>query len=87
MAIEKIMIHNPIGVVALSKREILRFFTVASQTIFPPLISSTLFISIFGLAIGQKINFMVYHPGPYDHASYYELLREHLLIAFYCAVA
>ena len=58
MAIEKIMVQNPIGVIALSKREILRFFTVASQTIFPPLISSTLFISVFGLAIGQKINFM-----------------------------
>ncbi len=58
MAIEKVMIQNPIGVIALSKREILRFFTVASQTIFPPLISSALFISIFGLAIGQRINFM-----------------------------
>lgn len=57
MAIEKVLVQNPIGVIALAKREILRFFSVATQTIFPPLISSTLFISIFGIAIGQKINF------------------------------
>ena len=56
MAIEKVMVQNPIGVVALSKREILRFFTVSTQTIFPPLISSTLFICIFGLALGKKID-------------------------------
>lgn len=50
------MIQNTIGVIALSKREILRFFSVASQTIFPPLISSTLFICIFGLALGNRID-------------------------------
>ncbi len=52
------MITNPLGVLALSKREILRFFSVSSQTIFPPLVSSILFICIFGLAIGERINFL-----------------------------
>ncbi len=54
------MIHlvtNPIGVLALSKREIYRFFSVAYQTIFPPLLSSALFMYIFGVAIGNRINF------------------------------
>ena len=54
------MIHlttNPIGVWALSKREIHRFFSVANQTIFPPIVSSALFMYIFGVAIGSKINF------------------------------
>ncbi len=51
------MMNNPIGVLALSKREILRFLSVSTQTIIPPLISSTLFISIFGLAIGRRIDF------------------------------
>src|SRR5471030_2433198 len=54
------MIHlvtNPIGVMALAKREIYRFFSVANQTIFPPLVSSVLFMYIFGVAIGGKINF------------------------------
>ena len=51
------LISNPIGVLALSKREIHRFFSVANQTIFPPLISSALFMYIFGIAIGSRIDF------------------------------
>ncbi len=51
------LITNPIGVWALSKREIHRFVSVANQTIFPPLVSSALFMYIFGVAIGSKINF------------------------------
>ena len=51
------MISNPIGVASLSKREILRFLSVASQTIFPPLISSALFMYIFGIALNNHINF------------------------------
>ena len=51
------MINNPIGVLALSKREIVRFLSVASQTIFPPLIASVLFMYIFGVAIGARIDF------------------------------
>ncbi len=51
------MITNPIGVLSLSKREILRFLSVSTQTIFPPLITSTLFMFIFGVAIGSRIDF------------------------------
>ncbi len=51
------MVVNPIGVLTLSKREIYRFVTVAAQTIFPPLISSALFMYIFGVAIGSRIDF------------------------------
>lgn len=51
------MINNPIGVMALSKREILRFLSVASQTIFPPLMASVLFMYVFGVAIGARIDF------------------------------
>lgn len=50
------MITNPIGVLALSKREILRFLSVASQTVFPPLMASVLFMYIFGVAIGNRID-------------------------------
>jgi len=50
------LISNPIGVMALSKREIHRFFSVANQTIFPPLVSSVLFMYIFGIAIGSRID-------------------------------
>ena len=51
------LISNPIGVLALSKREIHRFFSVTNQTIFPPLVSSALFMYIFGVAIGSRIDF------------------------------
>ena len=50
------MITNPIGTLSLSKREILRFLSVASQTIFPPLVSSTLSMYIFGVAIGTRVD-------------------------------
>ncbi|MCA9401211.1 MAG: ABC transporter permease [Candidatus Omnitrophica bacterium] len=51
------MITNPIGVLALSRREIHRFVSLAKQTIFPPIISSMLFMFIFGVAIGSRIDF------------------------------
>lgn len=51
------MITNPVGVLALSRREILRFIVVASQTIFPPLLTSCLFMYIFGVAIGGRLDF------------------------------
>ncbi len=50
------LISNPIGVLALSKREIHRFFSVSNQTIFPPLVSSALFMFIFGIAMGKQIS-------------------------------
>jgi len=51
------MINNPIGVISLSKREIIRFFSLAGQTVFPPVVSSILFMYIFGVAIGNRIDF------------------------------
>lgn len=44
------------GFKALTKREIYRFVSVFRQTIFPPLISSFLYISIFGYTIGKRID-------------------------------
>ncbi|MFP4473143.1 MAG: ABC transporter permease [Candidatus Omnitrophota bacterium] len=51
------MINNLTGLLSLMKREIVRFLTVATQTLFPPLISSALFMFIFGIAIGGRIDF------------------------------
>lgn len=51
------MINNPIGVLSLSKREISRFISVATQSLFPPIVTATLFLYIFGVAIGGRINF------------------------------
>ena len=53
------MIENTIGFRTLVKREILRFFVVFTQTIVPPLISSALFIFVFGFSIGRNLNLLV----------------------------
>ena len=46
---------NRVGFFTLVKREVLRFFVVWTQTVFPPLISSSLFIFVFGYTIGKNI--------------------------------
>jgi len=51
------MITNPIGTASLAKREIYRFLSVATQTVFPPILTSALFMFIFGVAIGHRIDF------------------------------
>jgi len=47
--------NNLIGFKSLVEREIVRFTSVFLQTIFPPLVSSLLYISIFGYTIGRRI--------------------------------
>ncbi len=76
------MITNPIGVLALSKREIVRVLSVASQTVFPPLVTSFLFMYIFGVAIGERMDFSA------TGLSYLEfivpgLMAMHLISASY----
>ena len=44
-----------VGFRTLVWREIYRFFSVFTQTIVPPVVSSFLYIFIFGLSLGQKI--------------------------------
>ena len=48
-------IDRSIGFRALLEREVFRFFTVFTQTIFPPIISSFLFIFVFGFFLGRDI--------------------------------
>lgn len=45
-----------VGFRSLVWREIVRFFSVFSQTIFPPIVSSFLFIFIFGFSLGARID-------------------------------
>ncbi len=44
-----------IGFKTLVWREIVRFFSVFTQTIFPPVVSSFLYIFIFGFSLGARI--------------------------------
>ena len=53
------LITNPIGVATLAKREIVRFLVVCVQTVFPPWISSLMFMYIFGIALGSRVTFPI----------------------------
>ncbi len=43
------------GFKTLVWREVVRFFTVAIQTLLPPLVSSFLYVFIFGLSLGKRL--------------------------------
>ncbi len=76
------MIINPIGTLSLSKREILRFLSVASQTVFPPIVTSTLFLYIFGVAMGSRMEFS--HLGlSYLHFIIPGIMTMHLVSSAY----
>jgi ABC-2 type transport system permease protein len=53
------MKHNFTGFKTLVRREIVRYCVVWSQTLVPPLISSALFIFVFGFSIGRNLNMLV----------------------------
>src|SRR3990167_7350349 len=44
-----------VGFKSLVEREVIRFTSVFFQTLFPPLVSSFLYIAIFGFTIGREI--------------------------------
>jgi ABC-2 type transport system permease protein len=48
-------IGNPVGLWTLVKREIRRTFVVINQVIWPPLITTVLYVFVFGLALGSRI--------------------------------
>lgn len=43
------------GLWALSRREILRYLVVAPQTLLPPIVTSFLFLFIFGMSVGRNV--------------------------------
>ena len=49
------LVIGSVGFLSLLNREILRFTSVFKQTLFPPLITSFLFLSIFGYFIGRNL--------------------------------
>jgi ABC-2 type transport system permease protein len=49
------MIANPVGFQSLVKREMVRTFSIINQVIWPPVIQTLLYVFIFGLALGSRI--------------------------------
>lgn len=60
---EKIKLHRWDSFVALYVREMKRFMKVIFQTVFTPLINSTLYLLIFGVSLGSSIT--LDHPMSY----------------------
>lgn len=61
------MTFNRVGLYTLCKREIVRFLVVGHQTIFPPWVSSALFLCIFGLSVGGNMRVA---DGALDYVDY-----------------
>src|SRR6202451_2170405 len=49
------MIANPNGLWTLIKREMVRSLKIINQVIWPPIITTLLYVFIFGLALGSRI--------------------------------
>jgi ABC-2 type transport system permease protein len=50
------IVVNGVGFRTLVRREIVRTFAIINQVIWPPIITTVLYVLIFGLALGSKIN-------------------------------
>jgi ABC-2 type transport system permease protein len=46
---------NPVGLATLTKRELVRTFKIINQVVWPPIITTVLYVFVFGLALGSRI--------------------------------
>ena len=74
-------IRSLIGFKSLVEREIVRFTSVFMQTLFPPLVSSFLYISIFGFTIGRHMKYV--HGMPYLNFLIPGLIMMYLIESSY----
>ncbi|HYL27622.1 MAG TPA: ABC transporter permease, partial [Candidatus Nitrosotalea sp.] len=49
------MLGNPYGLWTLVKREMIRSLKIINQVIWPPIITTLLYVFVFGLALGSRI--------------------------------
>ncbi len=49
------MLGNPFGLWTLVKREMIRSLKIINQVIWPPIITTLLYVFVFGLALGSRI--------------------------------
>ncbi len=54
IGIRRFGIINWVGTYSLFKKEVLRFLTVSGQTLFGPILTSILFLTVISLAIGEN---------------------------------
>ena len=46
---------NPIGFGTLVKRELVRTYKVINQVVWPPIITTILYVLVFGLGLGSRV--------------------------------
>lgn len=49
------MIQNPIGFQTLIKRELKRTFSIINQVVWPPIVSTLLYVLVIGMSLGGRI--------------------------------
>ena len=54
IGVRRFGIINWVGTYSLFKKEVLRFLTVSGQTLFGPILTSILFLTVISLAIGDQ---------------------------------
>ena len=54
IGVRRFGIVNWVGIYSLYKKEVLRFLTVAGQTLFGPILTSILFLTVISLALGDQ---------------------------------
>ncbi len=47
--------RNPVGLATLIKRELVRTYKVINQVIWPPIITTILYVLVFGLGLGSRV--------------------------------
>jgi ABC-2 type transport system permease protein len=47
--------HNPVGLATLIKRELVRTYKVINQVVWPPIITTVLYVLVFGLGLGSRV--------------------------------
>ena len=55
MAIDMWGFRNPVGLLTLVKRELVRTLKVINQVIWPPIITTILYVLVFGLGLGSQV--------------------------------
>jgi ABC-2 type transport system permease protein len=53
--IEALSFSNPVGLWTLVKRELVRTLKIINQVVWPPIITTLLYVCVFGLALGSRI--------------------------------
>ncbi len=52
---EALGFRNPVGLATLVKRELVRTYKIINQVVWPPIITTILYVLVFGLGLGSRV--------------------------------